>query len=72
MGNNDRKKSTEPRANSKEPRAKSQPKDAKATPSGVVYAQVPLPAAESVAMIANLGTIEEKKQFIGNLIYPCI
>jgi hypothetical protein len=36
------------------------------------YVQVPLPSAANVAQIATFATIDEKKQFIGNLIYPCI
>jgi Poly-adenylate binding protein, unique domain len=33
---------------------------------------VPLPSAEHVARIAQCGSLDEKKQYIGNLIYPCI
>lgn len=34
--------------------------------------QVPLPPADMVAQIAAIPSLNEKKQFIGNLIYPCI
>lgn len=33
---------------------------------------MPLPAPANVAQMQTLQTIEEKKQFVGNMIYPCI
>lgn len=73
MGSSERKNSKEPRTQSQNKDA--QPKAAVGTPAGVStiqYVQVPLPASELVAQIAALGSLAEKKQFIGNLIYPCI
>lgn len=37
-----------------------------------MFTQVPLPDAQSVAALANIKDLQEKKQFIGNMIYPCI
>lgn len=36
------------------------------------YTSVPLPPAQQVASLAALTEINEKKQAIGNMIYPCI
>lgn len=70
------------RKNSKDARPKSQPGQpgfpATAVPANgqampaVQYVQVPLPSAVNVAALAHCQTIDEKKQMIGNLIYPCI
>ena len=46
--------------------------DGKATTQKLEYPLVPLPNAQNVAALAKIEDIQEKKQFIGNMIYPCI
>lgn len=68
------------RKNSKDnQRVKSQNKDkqapaqnfGQATPAQN-FVQVPLPNAQQVQALAAISDIQEKKQCVGNMIYPCI
>ena len=59
------------RKNSKDTRNKSQNKDKQGTPQPT-FATVPLPAPEAVAQLANITDAGERRQAIGNMIFPCI
>lgn len=77
--------SNERKSNSKDPRdqrTKSQSKErgqaqSQSTPAlsaaqPAQFVQVPLPPAAAVAQLQAITNMEEKKQCIGNMIYPCI
>lgn len=68
-GRGGKRPSTSRERKDKEPRQKSENKDKPATQ---VHPVVPLPNAQSVAALATMKDMNEKKQFIGNMIYPCI
>lgn len=66
------------RKNSKDPRGKSQGKDKPQQPTPIMgqqnnnYVQVQLPSQNQVAALQQFTNLDEKKQCIGNMIYPCI
>ena len=74
--------SSSERKNSKEPRNKSQNKDklpfgaqaASGQQQQPQFVQVPLPNAQAVSALRQIDAndIEQRKQAIGNMIYPCI